>query len=99
MVPRENVEVIDPNKLLKVYFDADTGSGDSLHRGFCSHCGSSVGEFLEEDSQEKHVFLNTGIFPRIPTPAFELFSAHRHEWVKPVEGATQHEYLRKPFKN
>jgi hypothetical protein len=100
MVPRKNVTVSDPKGYLKQFVDADTGSGDSLSRGFCVNCGSSVGEFLgSEDEAEKNVFLNTGIFPRIPTPAFELFTKHRHEWVRPVEGAVQHEYLRKPYKD
>lgn len=98
MVPRENVTVSDPKGYLKQFVDSDTGSGDSLKRGFCSNCGSSVGEFLT-DENEKNCFINTGIFPRIPTPAFELFTAHRHEWVKPVEGAVQHEFLRKPYKS
>jgi hypothetical protein len=98
MAPREAVEVSDPKNYLKQFMDSDTGSGDSLARGFCSNCGSSVGDFLK-DSDEANVFLNTGIFPRIPTPAFELFTAHRHEWVTPVEGAVQHEFLRRPYKS
>lgn len=98
MVPRVNVTVSDPKGYLKQFVDADTGSGDALKRGFCSNCGSSIGEFLTDES-ETNCFINTGIFPRIPTPAFELFTAHRHEWVRPVEGAVQHDFLRKPYKN
>ena len=97
-VPRANIQLSDPKGYLKHYVDSDTGSGDSLARGFCSNCGSSVGEFLT-DEREEFCFLNTGIFPRIPTPAFELFTKHRHEFVKPVEGAVQHEYLRRPYKS
>ncbi len=99
MVPAENVSVSDPKKYLKSFLDSDTGSGDALQRSFCSNCGSSIGEFIDEESNEKNVFLNTGIFPRIPTPAFELFTKHRHEWMGEVDGAVQHEYLRKPYKS
>ncbi|KAK5165054.1 uncharacterized protein LTR77_009151 [Saxophila tyrrhenica] len=98
MVPKENVELSDPKRYLKSYTDNDTASGDALRRSFCSNCGSSVGEFVDEESDEKNVFLNTGIFPRIPTPAFELFTKHRHGWVEQVQGAAQHDFLRKPFK-
>lgn len=97
MVTRTAIQISDPKGYQKVYVDADTGSGDSLKRGFCSNCGSSLGEFLTDES-EKMCFLNTGIFPRIPTPAFELFTKHRHDWVRDVDGAVQHEYLRKPSK-
>lgn len=44
------------------------------------------------DSDEQYV-LSLGIFPRIPKPAFELFAAHRHEWLPAVPGAKQYKFM------
>lgn len=93
-VPASNASVSDPHKYLKTYVDTNTGTGDALPRSFCSNCGSSIGNFVGEESKSPWAFVALGLFPRMPVPEFELFTAHRQEWVKPVEGAKQHDFLR-----
>ena len=86
-----NVEVSDPKEYLKTHFDSNTRTGGTVPRSFCTNCGSSLGAVGIPGADWAFVFL--GLFPRIPVPAEELFTAHRHEWVKPIEGATQYEFL------
>jgi hypothetical protein len=39
---------------------------------------------------EGKTVLKMGLFPNIPTPAWESFSINRQPWEKPLEGATQY---------
>ena len=98
-LPLENIEVSDPKGYRKIYEDTNTGSRDTVPRSFCSNCGSSIGTISSKGSGAKMAFVSLGIFPKIPEPEFELFTAHRHDWVKAVDGAAQHDYLRRPYKD
>ncbi|KAK3113099.1 hypothetical protein LTR53_009947 [Teratosphaeriaceae sp. CCFEE 6253] len=91
VVARGDVEISDPERLAKTYQDANTGSGLTARRFFCSNCGSPVYS-IPTDTDEQYV-LPLGIFPRIPEPAFELFAAHRHPWLAKVDGATQYKFM------
>ena len=42
---------------------------------------------------EGFAIIGLGLFPRIPVPELELFTAHRQEWVQPIEGAKQNKFL------
>ena len=87
----------DPRGYYKTFTDTSTGSGDCISRGFCLNCGSSIGVIPAKSGGQGEgdwAFVLLGIFPRMPVPEFELFTAHRQEWVKPVEGAAQWDYLR-----
>jgi len=82
IVAAQNVSVKDPHGYFKTYWDGETGSGDLLPRSFCSNCGSTLGGWPSDPKGKISVAL--GVFPRMPTPEFELFSAHRQEWLGPV---------------
>ena len=86
MLPASNVSVSDTKGHLKVYNDTDTGSGRVSPKSFCSNCGSGVGAFNLDGPLAGFVFVGVGLFPRISEPAAELFTAHRHEWMKPIAG-------------
>lgn len=93
ILPVKNVEVSDAQHCLKTYIDDNnTTSGGGVPRSFCSNCGSGIGGFPPKDSDFKYALLVTGIFPRIPQPEFELFTAHQHPWEKSIEGAKQYQY-------
>ena len=92
-LPAKNVQLSDPDKRFKVYVDMNTGSGGPVPRGFCTECGSGVGFIPEEGSGFPSAFVWLGLFPRVPVPEIELFTAHRQVWVNPVDGAVQHEFL------
>ena len=91
-LPLQNVQISDPRNYLKTYVDSNTGSGGSVSRSFCSNCGSLFGDIPAKDSGEQYAALSLGIFPRIPNPEFELFTAHRHEWLKPIPGVEQYQF-------
>ena len=97
-VPRENVELSDPKGYMKVYLDYDNTSGTPVPRGFCTNCGSQIGDISPLEKGEKEAYLAMGIFPRIPRPEFEFFTKHRHEWVKPV-AEIQCEFMEFPGEN
>ena len=63
--------------------DGDTATGRPMPRTFCSECGSTLGNIPPEGEREavSHVPIALGIFPRMPEPEFELFCAHRQEWL------------------
>lgn len=90
LLPSENVTLNDPRGCLKTYMDHDAGSGKPLPRSLCSNCGSAIGE-LHPD--KKKSWLNLGIFPSMPQPEFEIFTAHRQAWLSPVEGAKQYQFV------
>ena len=56
-------------------------------------CVTGIGFIPEEGSEVPVAFVWLGLFPRVPTPEIELFTAHRQVWTTPVEGAVQHEFL------
>ena len=92
-----NVNMSDPKGYYKNFMDTNTGSGDPISRGFCSNCGTSIGGIPEKSGgtgEGDWAFVWLGMFPRMPKPEFELFTAHRQEWVPPVEGAAQWDFLR-----
>ena len=84
LVPTENINIEDPKGYLKNYMDGDTSTGNPLPRSFCSNCGSTLGCIPAEGYRASHTAIALGIFPRVPVPEFELFSAHRQEWLPPV---------------
>ena len=96
-LPASNCQMEDPSGYYKTFTDTTTGSGDPISRGFCSNCGTSIGVIPEKSGGKgggDFAFVWLGMFPRMPMPEFELFTAHRQEWVRPVEGAAQWDFLR-----
>lgn len=79
----EDITIEDPRGYMRNYHDGDTTTGKVLPRTFCSKCGSTLGNipFPEERTPSTLVAIALGLFPRIPTPEFELFCAHRQEWL------------------
>lgn len=93
LLSTKDVVIEDPKGYLKNYMDGDTSTGSSIPRSFCSNCGSTLDNISKTDDQPSHVAVALGLFPRMPTPEFELSSAHRQEWMKPaVPEDKQHEY-------
>lgn len=85
LLPSKNVTVVDPEGALKYYFDTNNNqSGNTVPRCFCSNCGSSVGSFHKPEAGAKVASVALGLFPRMPEPEFELFTAHRQPWLKPA---------------
>ena len=96
MLPSKSVTVSDPKGYWKNYMDSATGSGRTIPRGFCSNCGSVLGAVPDENTRAEwaeYAFVSVGLFPRMPVPEYELFTKHRHDWVKPIEGAKEYDYL------
>ncbi|KAK4507826.1 hypothetical protein PRZ48_001561 [Zasmidium cellare] len=48
---------------------------------------------LPTDDADDFYVLPLGIFPRIPAPEFELFSAHKHDWQAHNEGVKRYKYM------
>ena len=64
-----------------------TSEFNSQH--FCSHCGSRL--FAADD---REVEIKLGILSEAPTrfvPSYELWVKRRESWLRPIEGAEQHE--------
>ena len=64
-----------------------------LGRSFCSRCGSRL---FSLDADEAEIKL--GVLSEAPThlkPGFEYWVKRREPWLRPVEGAEQHEENRK----
>jgi len=58
-------------------------------RHFCPRCGSRL---FSVDEREAEVKL--GILSKAPTPlvpSYELWVKRREPWLRPVDGATQHD--------
>lgn len=93
LLPSEHVRIEDPKGHMKVYMDGDTSTGNPIPRTFCSNCGSTLGNVPADGIRPTHVAIALGLFPRIPEPEFELFSAHRQAWLPPVVPSDrQYEY-------
>lgn len=78
------------------YADPNSGSGSPVPRSFCGECGCGIGVIPDESMRASgftDAFVWLGLFPRVPTPEIELFTAHRQSWAMPVEGAKQNEFL------
>lgn len=93
LVATEKVSIDDPKGYMKSYLDGDTSTGDPIPRTFCSNCGSTLGNIPEEGRRQSHTAIALGLFPRIPAPEFELFSAHKQQWLPAaVPKDRQYEY-------
>lgn len=92
-LPTENIRIEDPQGYMKNYADGETSTGKAIQRSFCSNCGSTLGNIPTEGNRASHTAIALGLFPRMPTPEFELFSAHKQEWLPPaVPEDQQYEY-------
>jgi hypothetical protein len=68
-------------------------TSEFLGRSFCPRCGSRL---FSLDDHEAEIKL--GILLEAPThlkPSYELWMKRRESWLRPVEGAEQHEENRK----
>ncbi|EME43686.1 hypothetical protein DOTSEDRAFT_72891 [Dothistroma septosporum NZE10] len=82
MVRTSDIDISDPKGILKIFRDNDSLSGRTVLRPFCSECGSPTACALQGEPRLSLVAL--GMFSKMPQPEFELFTAHRQDWVKPV---------------
>lgn len=73
------MEVSDPKGLLKTYEDSDTTTGNTVHRSFCSNCGSPVFSAMGPDTPQ--IILKGGLFDEIPEPGFENFPQTKPAWM------------------
>ncbi|KAL5377479.1 hypothetical protein DPSP01_009817 [Paraphaeosphaeria sporulosa] len=79
ILDRSAVTVNDPKATLKTYQDNDTKSGKTIHRTFCSNCGSPIYSSTGPDAPK--LILKGGIFDEYPEPNFENFPHERPKWL------------------
>jgi hypothetical protein len=70
-----------------------TSAGDDVTYYFCPTCGSTV-FWTFEGRPVLVVAVGNFADPGFPRPTAELHAPQRHHWVRPVEGAEQHEGFR-----
>jgi hypothetical protein len=70
-----------------------TSAGEDVSYHFCPTCGSTV-FWTFEGRPTLVVAVGTFADPAFPGPTAELHAPQRHHWVRPVEGAEQHEGFR-----
>lgn len=85
MIRTSDLDMSDPKSLLRIYGDNNSTSGRTVLRPFCSECGSPTAATSE--SEPRLSFVALGLFPKTPKPEFELFTAHRQDWAKPLTTA------------
>jgi hypothetical protein len=74
-------------------FDTTGETSEFRGRHFCSRCGSRL---FSVDDREAEIKL--GVLSEAPTPlvpSYELWIKRREPWLRPIEGAEQHEEDRK----
>ncbi|KAF8861910.1 hypothetical protein BDZ45DRAFT_799563 [Acephala macrosclerotiorum] len=76
IIENEKFEIIGEENLKK-YIDTKTLRGTPLERYFCSTCGNPIKSVTP--LYESKTVLKLGIFPQIPTPEWESFSASRQK--------------------
>ncbi|CBX96543.1 hypothetical protein IAQ61_005590 [Plenodomus lingam] len=79
IIDGKDVKIEDKKNSLKDYTDADTVSGNTITRRFCSNCGSPVMSVPGGDNPT--VYLKGGLFDRLPPPTFKSFEQEEPDWL------------------
>ncbi|KAF2438978.1 hypothetical protein P171DRAFT_422488 [Karstenula rhodostoma CBS 690.94] len=80
MLDRSAVSINDPKSTLKTYDDNDTKSGNTVHRSFCSNCGTPIYSSMAPDAPQ--LIVKGGLFDEYPEPNYESFPEARPVWIQ-----------------
>ncbi|KXT06348.1 hypothetical protein AC578_9127 [Pseudocercospora eumusae] len=77
---KSELKVLEGEKVLKVYKDSNTKSGNTLSRHFCGNCGSPL--YLSNSAIKGFVVLHCGNLEGTKTqPIMELFPEDKLSWI------------------
>jgi hypothetical protein len=70
-------------------FESTGATSEFRGRAFCPRCGSRLFSLDEREAE-----IKLGVLSEAPTPfvpSYELWVKRRESWLRPIEGAEQHE--------
>ncbi|KAH8678309.1 Mss4-like protein [Xylariales sp. PMI_506] len=89
---KEQVEITDTDKVIREYKDSSCDNGGTVHRAFCSNCGSNV--YITNPTNPAiipFIIVPMGILDEKEDtkPANEFYVKRRAEWFGGVDGSTE----------